>query len=185
MRMLGDGKSKADIARHLGVSKSAIGWAAKQAQRRMELVPSLNETGDSAGAMIQIRKINNLIIEEINRIMRLITREDIKIQDYEKLEDEFKINPQNTELAKKLSLRGFDMKTILEMQKNVISLSAESRHHIELQLKIAETLYNIAAAEEFRQEILQAIGEVDTKVRDAIIKNIKERRTLRGLVKDD
>jgi hypothetical protein len=50
----------------------------------------------------------------------------------------------------------------------------EIRGQLSLQLDIFKTLYDVQAIADFQKEILTAIGEVDSDVRDRIIQRLKE-----------
>ena len=58
----------------------------------------------------------------------------------------------------------------------------EIRGQLELQLEIFKTLYDVQAVADFQREVLTAIGEVDPRVRNLIIKRLKEGRALRQSV---
>jgi hypothetical protein len=58
----------------------------------------------------------------------------------------------------------------------------EIRGQLELQLEIFKTLYDIQAVADFQREVLTAIGEVDSGVRNRIINRLKEGRALRQSV---
>ena len=58
----------------------------------------------------------------------------------------------------------------------------EIRGQLELQLEIFKTLYDVQAVADFQREVLTAIGEVDSGVRNRIINRLKEGRALRQSV---
>ena len=58
----------------------------------------------------------------------------------------------------------------------------EIRGQLELQLEIFKTLYDVQAVADFQREVLTAIGEVDSGVRNLIINRLKEGRALRQSV---
>ncbi len=60
---------------------------------------------------------------------------------------------------------------------------AEIRNQLKLQLDMFQALYDLRAAQEFQDEILTAIGEVDPDVRTKIIRKLGEKRALRTVVK--
>jgi hypothetical protein len=74
-------------------------------------------------------------------------------------------------------------KTLLAIQTNIINVSGEVRKQIELQLKIAETVYNIQMMQEFQGEIISLLKEVEPILAQKVINKLKERRSIRGLVK--
>jgi hypothetical protein len=60
---------------------------------------------------------------------------------------------------------------------------AEIRNQIKLQLEIFQSLYGLQAVQEFQNEVLSAIREVDPDVRNRIINNLKRKRAVRSTVK--
>jgi hypothetical protein len=60
---------------------------------------------------------------------------------------------------------------------------AEIRNQLKLQLEIFQALYDLKAAQEFQDEILSVIGEVDPDVRAKIINKLNESRAIRSVVK--
>jgi hypothetical protein len=62
---------------------------------------------------------------------------------------------------------------------------AEIRGQLKLQLEIFQCLYDMKAVQEFQQEVLTAIGEVSSDVRDQIINNLRERQAVRSTLKFD
>jgi len=61
-----------------------------------------------------------------------------------------------------------------------IKAMAEIRGQLSLQLDIFKTLYDVQAVADFQRDVLDAIGEVSTDVRNRIVQKLKERRTLRN-----
>lgn len=57
----------------------------------------------------------------------------------------------------------------------------EIRKQVDLLRDIAMTLYNVEEVEAFKKIVLEEIGAVDERVRDEILRRIKERRVDRGL----
>ena len=65
----------------------------------------------------------------------------------------------------------------------ILRCMAEIRAQLDLQLKIFATLYDLQAAEEFQNTVIEAIGEASTDVRDRIIQRINAKRAVRSAVK--
>jgi hypothetical protein len=72
---------------------------------------------------------------------------------------------------------------ILAIQTNLIGISGEVRRQVELQLKIAETLYNVQMMQEFQNEIIGILKDTDPISAQRLITKLKERRAIRGLVR--
>ncbi|MDD4308684.1 MAG: hypothetical protein PHU53_07770, partial [Thermoplasmata archaeon] len=139
---------------------------------------------DHIDVIAQLRAINDHILDELNRCRRLIDREDEMVRQREVVEDQVRHDPTNTALVKKLKqMAGDNIAGILKLQSNLISISGEVRKQLEFQVKIFETIYNVHMVTEFQQEILDVLKGVDPNVRNMVIARLKERRSLRGLVK--
>lgn len=63
-----------------------------------------------------------------------------------------------------------------------LKVMAEIRGQLKLQLEIFEVLYSVQAAQEFQNEVLQAIGEADADTRRKIINRLNEKRAIRSTV---
>ena len=63
-----------------------------------------------------------------------------------------------------------------------IRIMAEIRGQLKLQLDIFEILYSVQAAQEFQNEVLQAIGEADHETRQRIISKLNQNRAIRSAV---
>ena len=64
-----------------------------------------------------------------------------------------------------------------------LKVMAEIRGQLKLQLEIFATLYDLRAAQEFQQEVLETIGSANKEIRDEIIQRLREKRSLRSDVK--
>lgn len=63
-----------------------------------------------------------------------------------------------------------------------LKIMAELRGQLRLQLEIFQALYDLRAAQEFQEEVLEAIGEVSPDVRSKIINKLNQRRAVRSAV---
>jgi transposase len=191
MQMVREGKNAKDIASHFGCSRQAVEAMNKRWERRIEAVPDVTRSDLSRhniNTVQQLREMNKRILEELDRCQRLITRQDKREIEIEKLEDEAKneggLGEASPEFLKKLKeLSGATVQDILRIQSNIISISAEVRKQIELQVKIYETIYNVQMVAEFQEEVMQVLGEADKDIRDAVIGKLKQRRSMRGLLR--
>jgi hypothetical protein len=159
----------------------------KRIKRNLAAVPQVEKaeiSRDHIDVIAQLRAINDHILDELNRCRRLIDREDEMVRQREVVEDQVRHDPTNTALVKKLKqMAGDNIAGILKLQSNLISISGEVRKQLEFQVKIFETIYNVHMVTEFQQEILDVLKGVDPNVRNMVIARLKERRSLRGLVK--
>jgi len=129
-----------------------------------------NFFGVTSGAISQHKKnlsiavVKNVALENAHRIV------DKNLNAVDQLH---KINKQANELLDKLE------------QKPEIKLKimAEIRGQLKLQLDIFQCLYDMKAVQEFQQEVLTAIGEVNPDVRRTIIHNLNQKRVIRSVVK--
>lgn len=68
------------------------------------------------------------------------------------------------------------------LQQVIVDLTAEVRKQLGLQLEIVRSLYDLRAAAEFQQEVLDAIGEVAPETRQRIVARLQEARVIRSAV---
>lgn len=64
-----------------------------------------------------------------------------------------------------------------------IKVLAEIRAQLKLQLEIFQTLYDLEAVRQFQEAVLEIIGSIDPKVRDAIIYALKKRSAVRSALR--
>lgn len=64
-----------------------------------------------------------------------------------------------------------------------LKVMAEIRGQLKLQLEIFATLYDLRAAQEFQEEVLDVIAEVSPDVRKQIINKLNQRRAVRSAVR--
>jgi hypothetical protein len=186
MQMRASGWTYQKIADHFGCQKDSVIKMKKRIMKLQALPPDYLKLEVHSGdmdALSQLGQLNRTIVEELDRARRLVIREDEKVREREDLEEKVKKDPKNTILIAELKEKAHtSFANILKIQSNVIDISAEVRKQIELQLKIAETLYSATMIAKFQEEVLNAIGKIDPFTRDAIIKELKQQRTLRGLM---
>ena len=78
-----------------------------------------------------------------------------------------------------VGVEGRDQRAI---QETIVKLSAEVRRQLEAQMKIFEVWTDMKVVAEFQAEVLSILDEMEPGTRDEIIRRLKEKRALRGLV---
>ncbi len=188
LRMRAEGRSKSECARYFHVTPGAIGQLERGIRDQIEAAPEINEQtlGTAAiNTMDQLKRINDVILVELNRCGKLINEEDRKLRSRKELEKKFLKNKDDKTQAELVEALKTTYNDILKIQNNVISISAEVRKQLEFQVKIAEIAYGIQQVAEFQEELIQVLGTIDVKAKDAFVKKLKERRAVRGLIKLD
>lgn len=189
IRMISEKKTNVEMAKEFGVTASAVTQMRDSIIREQnKFSPDIHDSelsGKTIDALFQLRQMNTLIIEELNRCKKFIDREEKDIDNYLALKQQADDNPNNLKLREKIEkLVGPTAQGILRIQGNVISIAGEVRKQIELQLKIAETVYSVSMMAEFQEEVIDVLKEVDPKIRDEVVKRLKDKRKVRGLLKD-
>lgn len=186
IQMRRDGKSVRECAETFGVTPAAIRRMLIRIDKQLSIVPKSDDSlGDhNIDSMRQLNHINTSIINQLEKCNLLLLREDLKVKEVDELALIIESNPDDKESRTRFErLCDSNMKSTLAIQNNIISISGEVRKQIELQLKIAESLYNIQMMAEFQNEVVSIIKEVEPSIAAKLITKLKERRTLRGLVK--
>lgn len=178
-----EGKSRPECAQFFGTTIEGIKAAEKRISRRLNKlpVPAGNSTIDS---MKQLGQINEEIVSQLKRCNKMILREEVKMEACDTVFEKLKKDPNNIDAHELMDkIWGSNNRAILAIQANLISASAEIRKQIELQLKIAETLYGLEVTEAFQNEVINIIKEVEPEAAQKIVNKLREIRSIRGLVK--
>ena len=187
MRMYREGRTKTEIAKHFGVHWVSVHERMKSVERQLAAVPDVTKSELSRyniDTVQQLRNMNDGIMSELDRCRVLIDKAYGNAMERQSLEKRIKQNPTDEKLVEKLKNLGLNNITeLLKIQTNLVAVSAEGRKQIELQVKIYETVFNTQLVAEFQEEILAVLREVDPDVRNQVIKKLKERRSMRGLMK--
>ena len=177
----------AECARRFGCSRQAIEKAVQSIKSTLENTPDGSKSElskDNIDSMKQLKDINTAIINELARCNKLILRVEQRQSEQDQLEREVSADPTNTTLVSKMKgLVGATIGDILRIQSNIIAISAEVRKQVDLQIRIAETLYSVQMQAEFQEEILDVLRMVSPEIRAKVIYKLKERRQVRGLLK--
>jgi dsDNA-specific endonuclease/ATPase MutS2 len=134
-------------------------------QREIAQVFGVTESAVSkAKKELNVNVVKNVALENAHRVV------DKNLNAIDQL---YKIN----EAANKL-LDELEEKPDLKLR-----VMAEIRNQLRLQLDIFQCLYDMKAVQEFQNEVLTAIGEANSDVRDKIIRNLNEKRAIRSAIK--
>ena len=123
------------------------------------------------GAISQARKELNIAVV---KSVALETAHQVVEKNLNAVDQLLNINRKANTLLE-LAIQAKDHDTTLKAMREI-------RGQLELQLEIFKTLYDIQAVADFQREVLTAIGEVDSGVRNLIINRLKEGRALRQSV---
>ena len=157
IRMLREGKSQKEISEHFGVSRGAVSMSAKNLKNTIIRTAGLEKAS-------QVLEADFDMMAQLRKINRGID---------EQLE------------AARREISGSKCTDRRALQEIIIKLSAEIRKQLETGLRIAEVWFDHKIYGEFQAEVLGVLEEAQPGVRDAIIKRLKEKRALRGLVRID
>ena len=136
-----------------------------KAQREIAQVFGVTESAISkAKKELNVCVVKNVALENAHRVV------DKNLNAIDQL---YKIN----EAANKL-LDELEQKPDLKLR-----AMAEIRNQLRLQLDIFQSLYDMKAVQEFQDEVLTAIGDASSDVRDKIIRSLNEKRAIRSAVK--
>ncbi|WP_321493949.1 sigma factor-like helix-turn-helix DNA-binding protein [uncultured Desulfobacter sp.] len=172
--------SQAAAAKRLGVSRQAVNTRLQQLRgktTRAVVAKKVEECVDQKlDAMAQLQKINGYANELLDLCMAWGRGDDKALQILESQCQTRKVRVGDEEI----DVTEFKFKDPREL---ALKAMAEIRGQMKLQLEIFQALYDLKAAEEFQQEILQTIGEVSPDVRAKIIHRLNEKRAIRSAVK--
>jgi len=174
--MLRAGKRPAECARFFGVSKAAITKAKKELNisvvKNVALENAHKVVDKNLNAIDQLAKINGYANELLDLLMRWNRGDDEALQILESQVKKVKRGSKE-EPEEVLEYRLKDPREL------ALKAMAEIRGQLSLQLEIFATLYDLQAVADFQREVLEAIGEVDARTRDKIIRRLKENGALR------
>lgn len=167
--MLDAGKSVKEVATEFGVKTATIREHIKRRQKATtELVVASEATPvieRKLNAIDQLHRIN----EDANRLLNAAMGGVRQLEGVNF--DEMGV--QETVDAMRAIATGRDI---------ALRAMGEIRGQLKLQLELFQAMYDVRAAEEFQQEVLNAIREVDPSVRDRIVDRLRQRRAVRQLI---
>jgi len=174
-QMLRAGKSVKECAKFFEVTPGAISQHKKNLNiavvKNVVLENAHRVVDKNLNAVDQLQKINGYANSLLDLCMKWVDGDDKALQVLESQvrtvrvgKDEFPVSEYKFKDPREIALKAM----------------SEIRGQLKLQLEIFQCLYDMKAVQEFQQEVLTAIGEVDTDVRDQIINKLKERRAIRS-----
>jgi predicted transcriptional regulator len=172
--------SQSESAKELGVSRQAVSKRLQELRGKTTRVVIAKKVGDvvdrKIDAMDQLSKINEYANEMLDLLMRWNRGDSEALQVLES-----QVRTKKVQVGDEIEfIKEFKMKDPRQL---ALQAMAEIRNQLKLQLDMFQALYDLRAAQEFQDEILTAIGEVDPDVRTKIIRKLGEKRALRTVVK--
>lgn len=189
LRMFNEGRTVSQIARRFKCTPSTVTDMKDRVLHRLANPPVVKENQEKIDVVNQLKSMNDHILSELKRCQRLVERADGASREKEKLEDDLQIDPDMAEERKKeiqqriRDLGATNVQDILKIQSNIISISGEVRRQIELQVKIYETIFNVKMVAEFQEEIIEILRTVSPELKQEILKKLRQRKSVRGLIK--
>jgi hypothetical protein len=182
-----ENKTNKECADFFGVSENSIKYARKRINKVLTKPPAIvgdELHGESISSMRQLVDLNARILQQLNRNDDMIKREEVKMAAVDALMERYFDKDSNNIDAQEVfdKIWNNNTKNVLLIQSNITNSSAEIRKQIELQLKIAEALYNMQTMAEFQTELIDILKNVDPVVAHTFVARLKERRALRGIV---
>ena len=181
-RLLAQGKSKAEVARICGVTRSAV--TNRLRRRNLQKVRSYvtqqatdSSVAKSLNAVQQLEKINQYANEILDLVMRWIRGDDEAIRTLEVQVQELSRKKKGGKIGKEILK---DLKKFKNPHEVALRAMGEIREQINLQLQIMKTLYSFQAIEEFQRIVLDAIKSIDPGLRDRIVQELVRQRLLRS-----
>jgi predicted transcriptional regulator len=176
----GQGFSQAEAARELGVTRQAVSKRLIELRgktTRGVVVKKVEQVIDrKIDAMAQLQTINEHANWLLEHVTNWIKGDDVAIQVLEKSIRQVNVGTKDEpEYVKEFKFT--------DPHKIALSAMSEIRNQLKLQLEIFQALYDLKAAQEFQEEVLAAIGEVEPNVRSKIINNINQKRLIRSAVR--
>lgn len=175
-----DRLSQAAAARRLNVSRQAVSKRLQELRgktTRVICAKKVEQAVDSRlDAVDQLQKINQNAHELLELCMAWGRGDDVALQILESQRTTRTVRIGNEEI----DVTEFKFKDPREL---ALKAMAEIRGQLKLQLDIFQALYDLKAAQEFQEEVLQAIAEVSPDVRSQIIDRLNQRRAVRSAVR--
>jgi len=134
-------------------------------QREIAQVFGVTESAISkAKKELHITVIKNVAMESAGRVV------DKSLNAVDQLQ---KINTEANQLLDELE----------QTPELKLKIMSEIRAQLKLQLEIFQSLFELKAVEEFQQEVLEVIGDLNPDARDRIIRGLVKKRGIRAVIK--
>jgi len=177
-QLLRSGKSQREVAQVFGVTEGAISKAKKELNvsvvKNVALESAHKVVDKNLNAVKQLQKINEDANEILDLLMRWQRGESEALQILESQVKKVRVRGAKEEITE------YRMKDPREL---ALKAMQEIRGQLKLQLEIFQTLYDMKAVQEFQEEVLTAIKEVNPDVRNRIVNKLNQRRALRATIK--
>ena len=177
----GKGLTHGAMAKQLGVDRSNVTRHLKKlglaAVRNVVVEQAPKVVAKSLDAIDQLCHINRVVLHILDELTGEEQTTNRMVQAVQAVLD-YETEPTKDKLKdlKALILR-------INQEKNTaIKAAAEIRAQVGLQLEIFQTLHDIKAVQEFQQELIQLLGEIDPKARNEFLKRIDERAALQRAI---
>jgi predicted transcriptional regulator len=181
-QLLRAGKSQKEIAQLFGVTPGAISKAKKELNisvvKNVALENGHRVVEKTLNTVAQLQKINTCANDLLDLLMAWGRGDNTALQILESQVKKVKRGSKK-DAEEVLEYRLKDPREL------ALKAMAEIRGQLGLQLDIFKTLYDVEAIAEFQREVLDAIGEESSHVREKIVSRLKERRALRGSLSID
>ena len=179
-QMLRAGKSVKQCAEYFAVTPPAISMAKKSlnvsVMKNVALENAHRVVDKNLDAVDQLQKINGYANELLDLLMRWQRGDDEALQILESQVKAVKVGTkQEPEWVKEYKFK--------DPRELALKAMSEIRSQLKLQLEIFQVLYDLKAAQEFQEEVLTAIGEADSDVREKIIYRLNQKRAVRQAIK--
>ena len=178
-QLLRSGKTQRQVAQVFGVTEGAISKARKEMDinvvKNVALENAHRVVDKNLNTVEQLQKINDYANEMLDLLMRWQRgdAEALQILESQVAEKQVRVG-EEVEFIKEYKIK--------DPRELALKAMAEIRGQLKLQLEIFQCLYDLKAVQEFQQEVLTAIGEASTDVRDKIIRNLSEKRAIRSAI---
>ena len=150
-RLLAEGRSQADAARHFGVSEAAI----SQRIQKLKILTSRVVALEKAGDVVDQKLDANARLERVQRV----------------------IDEELCWAVDQAQQPGADRTAL---QDTILRLAAEVRQQLGLQLSITKTLVDLKVVWEFQRSVVEVIAEESPDVARRVVARLKARRALRA-----
>lgn len=179
LRRVDAGDAYANIAKDYGITRQAVYKRVIALRGKTTKAIISGKVGKAVDqkldAIDQLQKINDNANEILDLLMRWNRGDKLALQILESNVKRVKFGKDGEEL---------DVKEVKfkDPRELAIKAMAEIRNQLKLQLEIFQCLYDLKAAEEFQQEVLQSIKEAAPDVQKKIIARLNSRRAIRAAV---
>ena len=174
-QLVREGFGVSEIARKVGVSKGTVSKRLKALNLPINQNVTLHHAGEiverKLDAIAQLQKINDYANELLDLLMHWNGGDEAALQILESQVRKVKVRGSEEEVTE------YKFKDPREL---ALKAMGEIRGQLALQLEIFKSLYDMAAVAEFQKEVLTAIGEPSSDVRDKIIHNLQKARVIRS-----